>query len=156
MEQFGLRFHHIGMAVRSTEKVSQFLRALGYQLGEPVYDPLQKVNLAMCRHVSMPEIEMVWPGSGQSPVDNLLKRQDSAMYHFCYVAAEPEASLAAMEAAGMEVLAVAPPHPAVLFGGSEVSFYSVSGVGLIELIHGEPGSPQGGGPQIPHPSSTQT
>ena len=40
--------------------------------------------------------------------------------------------------AGLEVMPIGVPKPAVLFGGLAVSFYSVDELGIIELIHGEP------------------
>jgi hypothetical protein len=36
--------------------------------------------------------------------------------------------------AGLETALVSPPTPAVLFGGREVSFHMVSGVGLIVVL----------------------
>jgi hypothetical protein len=39
---------------------------------------------------------------------------------------------------GLDVIEVSPPTPALLFGGLEVSFYSINRVGVIEIIRGEP------------------
>jgi hypothetical protein len=36
------------------------------------------------------------------------------------------------------VVPVSPPTPALLFGGREVSFYTISGIGLIELLRANP------------------
>jgi len=49
MKQFGLEFHHLGLAVRQAEGAIAFLRGLEYLIGRQVYDPLQKVNLVLCR-----------------------------------------------------------------------------------------------------------
>jgi len=49
------------------------------------------------------------------------------------------ASLAAIEAAGLELLPISEPAPAPLFGGREVSFYSIGGFGMIEIIHADDG-----------------
>jgi methylmalonyl-CoA/ethylmalonyl-CoA epimerase len=43
-----------------------------------------------------------------------------------------------MEAAGFEITQVSLPQPAILFDGREVSFYSLSDVGLIELLRAAP------------------
>ena len=134
---FGLTFHHFGLAVRKPDTAFLYLKALGYTDGAAAFDPLQGVNLAMRHHKSMPDVEVIWPGDGASPLDNYLKR-GSIVYHLCYASADVKASLAAMSAAGLRLLPVAPPTPAVLFGGIAVSFHSVLGVGLIELIHGQP------------------
>jgi len=42
--------------------------------------------------------------------------------------------LAAMEQNGVRAVCVAPPTPAVLFGGRPVSFYNIVGMGLCEII----------------------
>jgi len=135
VNEFGLAFHHFGLAVRSPEQAGLFLQALGYQAGVPVYDPLQKVNLAMFYHAEMPGVEVIWPGAETSPIDRMLKRNDTMVYHLCYTCADPAAALSKMADAGFEVLPATEPRAAILFNGLEVSFYFVAGFGLIELIH---------------------
>ncbi len=143
LNHLGLKFHHFGLAVRTPATAFRYLKALGYREGTPVYDPLQRVNLAMCYHADMPDVEVIWPGDEPSPIDKLIKRSGSMIYHLCYTTDDPEAALEAMAAAGLDVLPVSQPEPAVLFGGRPVSFYVVADVGLIELIHGDPGESPG-------------
>ncbi|MGA2552773.1 MAG: VOC family protein [Burkholderiaceae bacterium] len=135
MNGFGLAFHHFGLAVREPDRGFRFLKALGYQAGETCFDPGQRVNLAMLHHDAMPDVEVIWPGEGPSPIDQLLKRNDSLIYHLCYTSSDVDASLIAIEAAGLEYLPISEPVPAPLFGGLKVSFYSISGFGVIEIIH---------------------
>jgi hypothetical protein len=134
---FGLRFHHFGLAVPAPGPAFRFLAALGYAEGAAAFDPLQNVNLAMRHHATMPDVEVIWPGEGASPIDRMLRR-GHMIYHLCYATADADASIAAMAAAGLEVAPVSPPTPAVLFAGLPVSFHAVGDIGLIELIHGEP------------------
>jgi hypothetical protein len=101
---------------------------------------LQKVNLAMRHHDRMPDVEVIWPGSEVSPIDRMLKHSDSMIYHLCYTSKNVEASLAALESAGLEVLPLGIAQPALLFDGIEVSFYNITGVGIIEIIAGVPES----------------
>jgi hypothetical protein len=136
--RFGLSFHHFGWAVRTPAPAFIYLASLGYSLGSTIFDSLQRVNLSMCCHPEMPDVELIWPSDGPSPVDNLIKRRGSAIYHLCYTSADAEGAVAAMEAAGLRVLPVSPPQPAVLFGGRPVSFYNIADLGLIEIIHGKP------------------
>lgn len=140
MDGFGLRFHHLGLCVPGPEQADAFLGALGYVSGPAVFDPLQNVNLAMRTHASMPDVEVIWPGEGPSPIDRMI-RSGNMIYHLCYVVDDAAASVAAMEAAGLRVLSLGAAKPARLFGGTPVSFHRLDGVGLIELIHGEPKSP---------------
>jgi hypothetical protein len=137
MNAYGLEFHHFGLAVRSPDAAFRYLNDLGYREGSSCYDPLQKVNLAMRHHDDMPDVEVIWPGHEPSPIDKMLKRTDSMIYHLCYTSKNVEASLAALEQAGMEVLPLGMAQPAQLFDGVEVSFYSITGVGIIEIIAGE-------------------
>lgn len=134
MNTFGLVFHHFGLAVHSPVQAFSFLRALGYENGPSIFDPLQGVNLAMCHHIEMPDVEVIWPGLKPSPIDGILKRRDSMIYHLCYSTANPAFALSKMKEAGLDVLPATEPHAAILFGGQEVSFHFVEGFGLIELI----------------------
>ena len=134
MNRFGLRFHHFGLAVPEAGPALRYLQALGYQAGPVVFDPLQSVNLALCRHTEMPDVELVWPGAVASPIDQLLKRRGPHVYHLCYGAASVPAAIAAMEASGFNVAVISEAKPAVLFGGRAVSFYSVAEIGVIELL----------------------
>jgi glyoxalase/bleomycin resistance protein/dioxygenase superfamily protein len=144
MNRYGLDFHHFGLAVKSPEPAFRYLGDLGYRAGGSCYDPLQKVHLAMRHHARMPDVEVIWPGAEPSPIDSILKHNDTLIYHLCYTSDNVEQSLAALEQAGMEVLPLGFPKPAVLFGGIEVSFYRIIGVGVIEIIAGIParGEPQ--------------
>jgi hypothetical protein len=137
---FGLSFHHLGLAVRRPRDATQFLGGLGYQLAEPVFDPKQNVNLIMCTHAgSMPDVEIIYPAAGKSPVDALIAgRPDGIVYHMCYVTADLAATLAALDAAGVRTICKFPPTPAILFGGHNVSFYDIVGIGLCEIIE-DPG-----------------
>jgi Glyoxalase/Bleomycin resistance protein/Dioxygenase superfamily len=140
MNSYGLEFHHFGLAVRSPDAAFRYLGDLGYRAGSICYDPLQKVNLAMRHHDRMPDVEVIWPGQEPSPIDRMLKQSDSIIYHLCYTSENVDGSLAALERAGLEVLPLGMAQPALLFGGIEVSFYSITGVGIIEIIAGAPES----------------
>jgi hypothetical protein len=140
MNSYGLEFHHFGLAVRSPEAAFRYLGDLGYRAGSSCYDPLQKVNLAMRHHDQMPDVEVIWPGQEPSPIDRMLKNNDSMIYHLCYTSKDVAASLSALELAGLEVLPLSMAQPALLFDDLEVSFYSITGVGIIEIIAGMPES----------------
>jgi methylmalonyl-CoA/ethylmalonyl-CoA epimerase len=133
---FGLRFHHLGLAVRRPDDASRFLGALGYEIPDPVFDPEQNVNLIMCRHDgAMPDVEIIYPATGKSPVDTIAKqRPEGIVYHVCYITDDLSAALKAIEQSGVRAMCVAPPTPAVLFGGCPVSFYNIIGMGLCEII----------------------
>lgn len=138
---YGLSFHHFGLAVEKPEQAIKFLEALGYQIGQTVFDPLQNVHLAMGAHPDQPDVEIIFPAESAGPLDKLLKQhKDGLVYHLCYTVEDPHAAVDEMEADGLRVFCVAPPKKAVLFEGREVSFYIVAGVGLIELIREQEGA----------------
>ncbi|MBH5369008.1 VOC family protein [Bradyrhizobium glycinis] len=131
----GFTFHHLGLAVATPDEAFRYLGFLGYVAGPSAFDPLQRVNLAMRHHPTMPDVEIIWPGNGPSPIDSLIKKTGTMIYHVCYECSEAEGALNALSAAGIQIVEVSPPTPAVLFGGQEVSFHHVSGFGLIEILH---------------------
>jgi methylmalonyl-CoA/ethylmalonyl-CoA epimerase len=134
--KWGLRFHHLGLAVRDPEPAAHFLATLGYQIGRMMFDPLQNVNLGMCTHDQMPDVEIICPAEGQGPLDKLLAVQkEGLVYHICYVSKDLARSLEAIESdENVRLYIISPPKAAVLFGGKRVSFYLVDGMGLIEII----------------------
>ena len=133
---YGLSFHHLGLAVKEPTRAERFLRQLGYEVEAFTFDPLQNVHLAMCYHGQMPSVEIIYPGSGAGPLDRLLaERREGLVYHICYVTNDLDATLEAIESeAEFRLMCVSDPTPAVLFDGRPVSFYVVSGIGLIEII----------------------
>ncbi|MCA3107710.1 MAG: VOC family protein [bacterium] len=133
-EEFGLAFHHLGLAVRTPGRAQAFLRALGYRSGAPVLDPEQNVHLIWAEHPRMPAVELVYPTDTPGPVTELLARQGESIYHACFEAEDVAAALARMKAAGHRAVCVREERPAILFGGRLVSFHFVAGFGLIELL----------------------
>ena len=130
----GLAFHHVGLAVKRPDEAFLYFKALGYRKGASCWDPLQHVNLAMVHHEVMPDVELIWPGDEPSPIDNMIKGGKALIYHQCYTSPDPQTSISALRAIGLDVIEISPPKPAVLFGGLEVSFYSINRVGMIEII----------------------
>lgn len=134
MNSFGLIFDHFGLATRSPDKAVAFLKGLGYQTGETIYDPIQKVNLVFCQSGEMPSVEVIFPTDEPGPLRAILVDRNQAIYHICYRSRDVAASLAAMKQTGHRVIQIAAPQPATLFGHKRVSFYMVRGFGLIEIL----------------------
>jgi methylmalonyl-CoA/ethylmalonyl-CoA epimerase len=130
-----LLFHHFGRAVRRPEATRKYLLAHGFELGEPVFDPSQNVHLQMAVCPGHPAVEIIWPGEIPGPTHALLERNRTGIiYHVCYETDNLPSVLAHWEAAGLNVVCFSPPTPAPLFNGRKVSFYHVSGMGMIELL----------------------
>ena len=133
---WGLRFHHLGLAVRRPRDATRFLAGLGYDIPEPVFDPEQSVHLILCRHPgAMPDVEVIYPADSRSPADAWIKLHPHGLvYHMCYVADDIAAALSALEENGVRAVCMSGPTPAVLFGGCPVAFYNIVGMGLCEII----------------------
>ena len=136
LEPFGLQFHHFGLAVKDASFALKFLEGLGYGKKRDVFDPLENVNLTLCCHATMPDVEIVYPAStGTGPIDSLIsKRPEGIIYHLCYTSADIADSVSRIEKAGLRPFEVVAAKPAILFDGKPVSFYMVKGVGLIEIM----------------------
>lgn len=128
------KFHHHGLALQDDADALRVVELLGYAVGAVVHDPVQDVRLRLCTHPTMPAIEIVMPGDRPGPLDGVLRRHAQLIYHTCYEVADREAALAALEEAGVRLIEVLAPVPAVLFDGRNVSFHTAMGFGLIELL----------------------
>jgi methylmalonyl-CoA/ethylmalonyl-CoA epimerase len=134
LEPGSLTFHHFGLASDRPESCAAFLSALGYQLGETIHDPEQNVQLALATHPHQPTVEIVSPGPTPGPISAIIAANRHGIYHLCYECDDAAAAVASMKQRGLRVVCVSPAKKALLFGGRRVSFYNVSGFGLIELL----------------------
>ncbi len=134
MADFGMNFHHLGLAVTYVDKARQFAAGLGYQLGEVVYDPNQKVNLCLCTNPNLPSIELVFSAGQSSPLDNIISNRTEAIYHICYEVHNLDKTLKSIKDGGNRIICISPPKPAILFENRIVSFYIVKGFGLVEFL----------------------
>lgn len=134
-EALGIRFHHLGLLTDLPAAATTALTLLGYSVAEPVHDPLQGVDLRMAEGDNeFARIEIITPGSSDSALSKMVKRRGDCMYHSCFTVKDVNATLASLAELGLRVITVSAPKPAVLFGGKQVSFHSVEGLGLVEFI----------------------
>ena len=130
-----LKFHHLGLAVKDDAKALLMLQALGYKIGERVYDPKQNVFVRLSSAAAHPAVEIVQPGDkGKSPVDGLVTRYEELIYHTCYETPDLAETLSSLEKTGLRCMPLTERIPAILFGGRHVSFYKIPGWGIIELL----------------------
>ncbi len=136
MTKPGLVFHHMGLLTGQPDLARARLRLLGYECGGSLYDPLQDVDLCMC-HGShgAPSMELVTPRQTNLGLSRLLRRKDDYVYHVCLTTPSFDAGLCSLgEGAQDRIIEIMPPKPAVLFAGARVAFFSVPGLGLVELL----------------------
>lgn len=134
MSELGLRFHHLGLAVRSPRPAETFLGAQGYAIGGWVHDPRQRVDVSFCTHRTEPAVEIICQGDGDGPLRTMLEAADTLIYHTCYQTEDLDRALGAIKALGLRALPVSPRTPAVLFDHRDVAFYLIQGIGLVEFL----------------------
>lgn len=133
MNRYGLKFHHIGLATKKSEKAVIFLKGFGYSVSESVFDSVQNVNLIMCTHPSMPDIEIIYPAEASRHLDIVLKDNAESIYHICYSCRNLFDSLEKIKSEN-RIITISERKPAVLFSNKFVSFYMVAGLGIIEIL----------------------
>jgi len=135
-----LVFHHVGLLTGQPELARTRLSRLGYRCGETVYDPEQDVELCLCEGPpGAPRMELVTPRPTNLALSRLLRRKDDYGYHVCYCTPGFPEGVRALGGDDLErIVEVMPPKPALLFGGARVAFFSVPGLGLVELLEQVP------------------
>jgi len=129
-----MTFHHFGLASDRPDSCAAFLTSMGYRVGETIYDPEQNVKLALATHWQQPAVEIVSPGPTPGPISAIIAANRQGVYHLCYECPSADAAVASMKLRGLRVICTAPAKEAILFERRRVSFFIVSGFGLIELL----------------------
>jgi methylmalonyl-CoA/ethylmalonyl-CoA epimerase len=135
MNQYGLKFHHFGLATREEKESLRFLKKLNYVIGKTTFDPEQLVNLTFCSHETEPSVEVVSKAVDDGPLDSILENKNASVYHLCYTCDSLELTLSAMREDGLRVIEISKNKPAIIFDGKLVSFYFIKNFGLVEFIN---------------------
>lgn len=137
VSEAGMRFHHVGVAVKSIQSSSRLYELLGIASGwtECVQDHIN--NVAVCfGNVAEdgPTVELVEPIEKGSPVEGMLARTGgmSTPYHVAYTVESLDDAMAAMRHAG--ALQVTPVRAARAFGDNRIVFFALPDGLVVELI----------------------
>lgn len=127
-------FDHIGIFVpdlaSGRSRMQQFLPIDRWS--QPVDDPLLRVSLQFGYEASGIRYEIVAPFGPDDPVTPLLKTGHALLNHVAYRVSDLDAALIRLRQAGG--LPVAPPKPALAFGGRRVAFMLTPLRFILELI----------------------
>jgi methylmalonyl-CoA/ethylmalonyl-CoA epimerase len=123
--------HHVGIAVRSLEERLAFYRALGMEVGGSEDVPSEKVKVAFLP-VEGTRLELLEPTAPDSPIAAFLAKRGEGLHHLCFEVDDIRATMAALAAAGCQLVS-AEPRPGA--HGSEVCFVHPKSAGgvLVEL-----------------------
>jgi methylmalonyl-CoA/ethylmalonyl-CoA epimerase len=131
----GAKLHHIGFVVSSIEESAESLaRSLSAKWdGRIVFDPLQGVRVTFLTgaHHNDSQIELVEPGSPNSPVSQFLSR-GGGLHHLCYEVDDLESHLSFCKSVGTKV--IRPPVPAVAFEGRRIAWALTRKRLLVEYL----------------------
>lgn len=130
-----MRLHHVGYVVRSIEEIAvRFAQSVGASWNhEIVQDPLQDARVSFLAGLAQefPLIELVEPGSENSPVANFLKR-GGGLHHLCYEVESLDRQLEYSRTIGGKI--VRPPLPAVAFDGRRIAWVFTKDRLLLEFL----------------------
>lgn len=126
----GLRFHHIGYAVKSLQKAKKCFEQLGYSIGEDLIVDTQDARVSYARKDGSPLIELLEPMSVNSPVQKILDVR-GGVYHICYAVEDIYEAIKQMQKERFILLA----EPVVGHGLDDAltSFMYNRDIGLIQL-----------------------
>lgn len=123
---------HLGIAVHSLEEASRFYRdVLGLECQGTEEIPDQKVKVSFFQ-VGEVRIELLEPTADDSPIRKFLESRGPGFHHVAYRVADLPATLAELEAAGVQLIDEEPRDGA---HGMKIAFAHPSSTGgvLIEF-----------------------
>ncbi|PJB58579.1 MAG: lactoylglutathione lyase [Bacteroidetes bacterium CG_4_9_14_3_um_filter_41_19] len=127
-----MKVHHVGYAVSDMEKSVLEFEALGYtKSGILIHDVSRKVSIQMLKNGPW-EIELIAPLSAESPINNILNKNNNTPYHFCYCTASIEKTIHVLRS--KKYVLIEPASPAMAFNGHLAAFLYHPNIGLIELL----------------------
>lgn len=131
-----LSFHHVGVACNDIRAEAQHFAALGYVAeGEPFEDRTQGIR-GLFMAGQLPRVELLESLDTTAPgVLTPWLAHGIKLYHLAYIAPDLTQAIEAMRMQRGKL--VAPPMPAVAFGGRKIAFLVLPNRLLIELISSE-------------------
>lgn len=127
-----MTIHHIGYLVKDIDSSKKTFEQMGYSgEGTDVYDATRDVNIAFMKNGEY-MIELVAPGSENSPVYKTLKKIGNSPYHICYETEDIDIEYENLREKGF--LPVSEINPAVAINDRKVCFMFDANIGLIELV----------------------
>jgi methylmalonyl-CoA/ethylmalonyl-CoA epimerase len=132
-----LRFHHIGIFVRSIEEGNAHLgRIIATEvIGTVIKDDGLGVMVQFVSDTCGITYELVAPYGSNNPVDNVLKSRKNILNHIAYTSDSFAEDLGSLRLTG--AIPLGQPMPAKAFGGKLVVFFLTKLGFIIELIEGE-------------------
>lgn len=127
-----MHIHHYGLATKNLERSMEVFRSLGYQVSEPVFDPVQHVKVAFVHRKGEHPIELVCDSETGGPTSGILSKVGSGLYHICYEVDNIEQMITNLGQNGF--LLRHKPVNAIAFDGRRIAWLYNRDIGLVELL----------------------
>ena len=127
-----LEFHHVAVATFNIGKSIAKYNELEYTSSEITNDPIQNVNVCFLNKLGHPCIELVEPVDESSPVYQILKKNGTSPYHFCYKVDDIGKTI--LELKSLKFILLQKPVKARAFNDNKICFMYNKDIGLIELL----------------------
>ncbi len=129
-----MTFHHIGIATKDIEKTILKYNIMGYELvSKKIFDPIQNVYIVFMEKEGSPRVELVAPVNENSPILNILNKNGTIPYHFCYEVDNIEEEVKKLQK--FKFILISKIVPAVAIENRLVCFLYNKETGLIELLN---------------------
>ncbi len=128
----GLKFHHIGYAVKDIDLTSSMYLSAGWNISETIIDTTQNAKIAFLKKDGMPDIELVAPVDKNSPVNKTIEKAGITPYHICYETDDINSAIAELRKKKFIVLFKPVAAPAI--DNKLISYLFHKDVGLVELV----------------------
>lgn len=129
-----MNFHHIGVATNNIELTTKHYNNFGYKQSTELFlDPIQNVYILFLEKLNSPCIELVAPVNEDSPILNILNKNGTTPYHFCFEVDDILKEVGKLKK--LKFVMVSKIVPAVAFNNRLVCFLYNKESGLIELLN---------------------
>ena len=136
MKNFGLKFHHLGLATDNPKLTLRILKNIGYKPIKTRSNKNYNVKNIICSSKSHPTVEIVAKMGGKSPIDNIVKKNKNLVYHICYSSKNLKKTLNMMKKKKLSIVKISNSYLSP-FEGVDASFFFLRGIGIIEIMNFE-------------------
>lgn len=136
MKNFGLKFHHLGLATDDPKLTLKILKNIGYKPIKTRSNKNYNVKNIICSSKSHPTVEIVAKMGGKSPIDNIVKKNKNLVYHICYSSKNLKKTLNMMKKKKLSIVKISNSYLSP-FEGVDASFFFLRGIGIIEIMNFE-------------------
>lgn len=127
-----IKVHHYGLATSDLNRGAKTFSLLGYDVSEPIYDPVQQVEVVFVSRSGETTIELVCDSGTNGPTNGFISKVGSGLYHICYEVDDIENTIKKLRENGF--FTKQKPVEATAFKNRRIAWLYNRDIGLIELL----------------------